>query len=145
MSQSEIDQGLRTRLYWGASLSTGLLGLISLLTQRYDAAIIALIFSAFMILITQLQRRNVASPYLKTISFLMIGFLCLATLAGPFWGGELGESWSYVFPVILFFILPVKTALICAGVYTAVYLTLIMHYYPGPAKPQLLISYLFCL
>ncbi len=145
MSQSEIDQGLRANIYWGASLSTGLLGLTALLTRHFDAAIIALSFSVFMVVIVKLQTNNASSRYLEAASFLLITFLAIVTLSSAFLPGALAEYWSYIFPVILFFILPVKYALVTVGIYTAIFLIVTTNFYAGPSKPQLLISYFFCL
>ncbi|PIE44095.1 MAG: diguanylate cyclase [Gammaproteobacteria bacterium] len=145
MLQTEIDQGLRRNIYLGAAVSTSLLALTGLATQHYGSAIIAFVFSAFVTVFICFQNNPAYAKYLSVCSLLLIVFLAIVTLFSPFVAGGLAEHWSYIFPVIVFFILPAKSALITVTAYTIALTFLTATYYSGPSKPQLLINYFFCL
>ncbi|PID44631.1 MAG: diguanylate cyclase [Proteobacteria bacterium] len=145
MLQTEIDQGLRRNICFGAAVSSALLALTGLATHHYEPAVIAFLFSFFIVLMAGLQNNPAHARYLNICSLALIGFLAVVTLSSPFVPGALAEHWSYIFPVIVFFMLPVKAALVVAVVHALALTLLTITYHSGPARPQLLINYFFCL
>ncbi|ARU58160.1 signal transduction diguanylate cyclase [Oleiphilus messinensis] len=145
MSQTEINHHLRAKIYFGAALSAAFLACAGLLSGRIETGLIALIFSVLLALNTRFLMRPEKLLQQQILAHIIIIFLALVTLSSAFFQHGLAEQWAYLFPVIVFFIYPVKPAGVVVAIYSLLFALQIGHNFYGPVKIQLLINYLFCL
>lgn len=138
MSQTELSTIMRTRLYYSGAAITALLALTGLLTGHFEEALIALLFSILLV-INNFYTKNSLLIHVTTI------FLASSTLLSITSSHYSMAPWSYIFPLLLFFFYPLKTASISVALYTLTLIVILNYLSSGPVKIELLINYLLCL
>lgn len=146
MSQTEINQNVQTNVFIGIALSTALFAAVSLLSQEYLSAGTALIFALLLWLMTRKAALGTKKPrYRKLLTHCMVFSLGSATIVSTLIEGGYATYWAYAFPVITFFLYPIRLALAIALLHCVILIFMVTNFFQGPEKIQLLINYLFCL
>lgn len=153
MTHQELSSLLRTRVYFWAAIVTAILALFGFLSAHKDQGLLALIFSLLLAanyLRQQAQAEESDKPNTGTsqptlLAHIIILFLGSITLASTTLFQGFAETWSYIFPLLIFMIYPLRIATYGIAVYSLIFSILMSQIYVGPLKSQILINYLLCL
>ncbi|WP_250656867.1 GGDEF domain-containing protein [Alkalimarinus coralli] len=158
MPQTDLSYTMRTNNYitrtnaylCGAAI-TILLALTGLFSGQIEGASAALVFSVLLTMsgLTE-KRRSQEKESQKLPSgnpwvHLTTLFLAVVTLLSTVQSEYSASSWSYIFPMLLFFFYPLKAAAIAVSLYSICLIILLTQMSEGTAKQALLFNYLLCL
>lgn len=157
MSYQELSSLLRIRVYFWAAIVTAILAIFGFLTAHKDQGLLALIFSLLLAANylrqqAQLNRLSATPADLHTafakpslLAHIIILFLGGITLASVTLYQGFAETWSYIFPLLIFMIYSLRVALYGIALYSVAFTILMSHFYLGPLKSQVLLNYILCL
>lgn len=151
MPQTSLSITMRTRAYQCAAAITALLALTGLLSGKFEGAIVAAVFSILLILNSLFEKHRSLEkdpqkqlrrgPWTHVTTFFLAGVTLLSAI-----NSELSASaWSYIFPMLLFFFYPLKTATIAVSIYSLCLIIILTLLSESTEKLELLINYLLCL
>lgn len=151
MPQTSLSTIMRTRFYQCAAAITALLALTGLLTGKVESAIVASIFSILLIMNSLFEKHRILekdaqknlrrSPWTHITTFFLAGVTLLSAINSEY----SASSWSFIFPMLLFFFYPLKTAIIAVSVYSLSLIIILTQLSESAEKLELLINYLLCL
>lgn len=151
MPQTSLSTIMRTRSYQCAAAITALLALAGLLTGKLESAIVASVFSILLIMNSLFEKHRLLekdaqknlrrSPWTHVTTFFLAGVTLLSAINSEF----SASSWSFIFPMLLFFFYPLKTAIITVSVYSLCLIIILTQLSESAQKLELLINYLLCL
>jgi len=159
MLPTEINQNIRYRIYFWAAATTLLMAVTALITGHVQSALLAFIFSGLLIISSLHLKKTMPSNLSSeeedesartfepktllthTIMLLLAGITLFSMSGQP----QQAEPWIYVFPLLVYFLYPLKLAHYITIVYTALLLVLLSVTYHSPVKVELFLNYLLCL
>lgn len=151
MPQTSLSTIMRTRSYQCAAAITALLALTGLFTGRLESAIVASIFSVLLIMNSLFEKHRTLekdpqkslrrSPWTHITTFFLAGVTLLSAINSDY----AASSWSFIFPMLLFFFYPLKAAIISVSIYSLCLLITLSYFSESAEKLELFINYLLCL
>jgi diguanylate cyclase (GGDEF)-like protein len=146
MSQTEINQNVQINVFIAVALSTALFSIVALFYGEYLSSGTGLIFALLIWLRTQKKRLTEKNPFIhRWLAHVIVALLGVATILSAITEGSYAANWAYAFPVITFFIYPIRQSSVIALLHCVGFIFMITNFFHGPEKIQLLINYLFCL
>ena len=145
MTPIEINSQLRSKAFGIAAVITGVMTVAALSSGQWLMASVSVAFCG-LLLVNGLANRANSQPLIQQwLAHIVVAFLIVVSLASITRFQQTAEHWSYVLPLVAFFIYRIHVATVITALFSVSVAISLIAFYQGPEKIQIFFIYLLSL